>query len=60
MGQYPKITTQKLANITGLSVGGIEKVIRILKTEGELYRSGPDKGGEWKVINKNESAKKNN
>ena len=43
------ITTEELANKTGLSVKGIEWNIQQLKAKKILKRVGPDKGGYWKV-----------
>ena len=50
MAENPTITTRELADIVGLSVKGVEKVIRVLKAEGVLKRIGPDKGGHWEVL----------
>jgi ATP-dependent DNA helicase RecG len=44
--------------LTGLSVKGIEKNIRLLKKEGLLDRIGPDKGGYWKIIENKDLNKK--
>jgi ATP-dependent DNA helicase RecG len=46
----PHITQKELVKETGLSMSGIEKNIRILKSKGIIERIGPDKGGYWKVI----------
>ena len=43
------ITIPEIAQILGLSLKGIEKIIRILKQEGRLHRIGPDKGGHWEI-----------
>ena len=45
------ITQNEMATMIGLSVKGVEKNIRLLKSEGLLERIGPDKGGYWKVNN---------
>lgn len=50
MEQDPMITTKEIANRLGLSIAGVEKAIRGLKTSGNLRRIGPDKGGHWEVI----------
>lgn len=47
------ITIRELAHFLDLSIAGVEKNIRALKTEGLLRRVGPDKGGHWDVL-KNE------
>ena len=46
----PHATTADLIAETGLSVSGVEKNIRELKTLGKLKRIGPDKGGWWEVV----------
>ncbi len=46
----PSATTAELAEITKLSISGVEKNIRELKTTGRLRRVGADKGGHWEVI----------
>lgn len=43
------ITTEELADKTGLSIKGIEWNIQQLKAKKMLKRVGPDKGGYWKV-----------
>jgi len=47
------ITQIEIADSTGLSIKGVEKNIRQLKTKGLLERIGPDKGGYWKINIKN-------
>ena len=44
------ITTQEIAQILGLSLKGVEKIIRTLKQEERLRRIGPDKGGHWEIV----------
>ena len=46
----PSATTYELAEVTGLSISGIEKNIRELKALGSLRRVGPDRGGHWDVV----------
>ncbi|MDD5344565.1 MAG: ATP-binding protein [Smithella sp.] len=50
MAVSPMITTQQIAETIGLSLAGVEKIIRILKKTGMLRRVGPDKGGHWEVL----------
>ncbi len=50
IGENSAITTQEIAQILGLSLKGVEKIIRTLKQEERLRRIGPDKGGHWEVI----------
>ncbi|MDP2807655.1 MAG: winged helix-turn-helix transcriptional regulator, partial [bacterium] len=52
MTETPAITKQEIAEALGLSLAGIEKVIRTLKQQGLLRRIGPDKGGHWEVLPK--------
>ena len=49
IAEKPTITTQKIAESLGLSLAGIEKIIRTLKQQERLRRIGPDKGGHWEV-----------
>ncbi|MFA6923851.1 MAG: RNA-binding domain-containing protein [Bacteroidales bacterium] len=48
-----EITISEIAVKLGFSKSGIEKQITKLKEEGILKRIGPDKGGHWKIIEKN-------
>ena len=50
MAENSTITTQEIAESLGLSLAGIEKIIRTLKQQERLSRIGPDKGGHWEVI----------
>jgi len=49
----PKITIRELQSNTGFSRQGIYWNISKLKQEGRIERVGPDKGGYWKVLDKN-------
>ncbi len=49
ISENPQITTSELSDKTGLSISGIEKIIRNLKKEGLLQRVGAAKGGHWEV-----------
>ena len=42
----------EIAEKTGLSIKGIEKNVKQLKTENAIKRIGPDKGGRWEVLDK--------
>jgi len=46
----PSITASEIAESLGLSLAGIEKIIRVLKKQERLRRIGPDKGGHWEVV----------
>ena len=46
----PSISTVELAEKSGLSVSGVEKIIRHLKETGKIERVGSDKGGHWEVL----------
>ena len=50
ISENPKITTNELAKLSGLSVAGVEKNLRQLKEQNKLRRIGPDKGGHWEVV----------
>jgi ATP-dependent DNA helicase RecG len=48
--KIPHISIPELASRLGKSVSAIERAIRKLRTEGQLDRIGPAKGGHWKVV----------
>ena len=50
----PKITQSEHAAKIQLSVKGIEKQIRSLRELGLIRRVGPNKGGHWEIIERNE------
>ncbi len=54
MNDNPYIKTPELAEIIGISNSGIEKQIKRLKSKGMIKRVGPDKGGYWEVVTKDE------
>ena len=47
------ITIKQLQSVTGLTRRGVEWQLSTLKEEGIVKRIGPDKGGYWKVVDKN-------
>lgn len=49
IAENPKISTDVLADLTGLSVSGVEKNLRQLKQQNLIRRIGPAKGGYWEV-----------
>ena len=52
ISENPQITTNQLAELTNLSIAGVEKNLRQLKEQNLIRRIGPDKGGHWEVIKK--------
>jgi len=40
----------EISQTLGLSIKGIEKIIRTLKKQEQLRHVGPDKGGHWEVL----------
>ena len=50
----PKKSAAELAAAIGLSPRGVEKQIAKLRQDGRLRRVGPDKGGHWEVIGKDD------
>lgn len=46
----PDLSVPQLAALMGKSESAIHRAIRILRDSGVLVRVGPDKGGQWKVI----------
>lgn len=44
------ITLPEIANMLGLSLGAIEKAVRKMQESGEIKHIGPNKGGEWEVL----------
>ena len=44
---------KELSESIGVSVKAIEKQLENLKKQGKIEREGPDKGGKWKVIKRN-------
>ena len=52
ISENPQITTNQLAELTHLSIAGVEKNLRQLKEQNLIRRVGPDKGGHWEVIKK--------
>lgn len=46
------VTAEQMAERIGISPRAVEKHIANLKTKGIIVRVGPDKGGHWKIVNK--------
>lgn len=53
IGKNPRITINRLAEETGLSVAGVRYHLNNMKKQGVLERIGADKGGCWKVSDLN-------
>ena len=49
LSENGKLTLPEIAAWLNLSLGGVEKIVRQLKTEGILLREGSTKGGKWVV-----------
>ena len=47
---HPVYSAKKLADAIGITEKGVEKQLAKLKAEGLIRREGPDKGGEWIVL----------
>ena len=47
---HPEYSAKKLADAIGITEKGVEKQLAKLKAEGLIRRDGPDKGGEWIVL----------
>jgi ATP-dependent DNA helicase RecG len=50
--EQPKTTIQELASSLAISDRAIKKHISNLKDQGRLRRIGPDKGGHWEVVDR--------
>ncbi len=46
----PALSVAQLAARLGRSESAVNRAVRILRESGRLVRIGPDKGGQWKVI----------
>jgi predicted HTH transcriptional regulator len=51
ISKEPRITSDELAKIVGISLRKIKENISKLKAKGFLERIGPDRGGYWKAKN---------
>lgn len=52
MQQDPKVSAAKIAIQLGVSSRSVEKHIRNMREKGIIRRIGPDKGGFWEIIEK--------
>ena len=46
----PSLRQKEVAGKMGLSLPGVEKIMRRLRSEGKLVREGSSRNGRWKVI----------
>jgi len=54
LSDNPNMTIPEMAASLGITTRGVRKQIASLKKQGRLSRIGPDKGGHWEIIDKNE------
>ena len=52
--ERPQLTIAEIAGALAISTRAVEKNIARLKKKGSLIRIGPDRGGEWQVVQKPE------
>ncbi|RLJ08094.1 MAG: hypothetical protein DRP16_02110 [Candidatus Aenigmatarchaeota archaeon] len=50
--ENPRITRAKLSEKLGINPSAVQKHLEKLKAMGLIKRIGPDKGGYWKVVEK--------
>ena len=50
MSENKSITLPEIAEMLGLTLGAIEKSVRKMQNAGEIRHNGPNKGGEWEVL----------
>ncbi len=50
--ENPSITTQEVAILLGVNRSGVARHIKKLQEQGILRRVGPDNGGHWEIINR--------
>ena len=51
----PQVTRKELAELVGMTADGIKWNLEKLKKTGKIRRIGPDKGGKWDIIEKEEA-----
>lgn len=54
--ENPKLTRQELAQMIGITQDGVKWNLDKLKKENKIKRIGPDKGGHWEIITKEDNA----
>lgn len=59
MQQDPKVSAAKIAIQLGVSSRSVEKHIRNMREKGIIRRIGPDKGGFWEIIEKEDHSSVN-
>ena len=50
LAEDPTLRQNEIAERVGLSLAGVEKIMRHLRTEGKLIREGSSRNGRWKVV----------
>lgn len=50
LAEDPTLRQSAIAERVGLSLAGVEKIMRHLRTEGKLIREGSARNGRWKVV----------
>ena len=50
LANNPSLRQKEVAGKMGLSLPGVEKIMRRLRSEGKLVREGSSRNGRWKVI----------
>ena len=56
LGEAPKLSAKELASDLGLSERTLMRRLAELQSSGRLRRVGPDKGGHWEVLDKNDES----
>ena len=56
MAENKSITLSEIAEMLGLTLGAIEKSVRKMQNAGEIRHNGPNKGGEWEVLQWHDSS----
>ena len=56
LSEAPKLSAKELASDLGLSERTLMRRLAELQSSGRLHRVGPDKGGHWEVLDKNDES----
>ena len=52
LSENSALRQSEIAEMVGLSLPGVEKIMRCLRNEGKLIREGSSRNGRWKVVTK--------